>query len=779
MDKKYGVYICEGCGLGESLDIEKLCDVPKEEGLAVKTCPILCGKEGVELLKKDIAGEGVNTLVIAACSRRVLFDVFRFDGCIVERVNLREQVVWSHPRSKYPAATEEQKDDDEFIDHVQMMAEDYLKMGMARVEKVDLPEPYLLDTFSRKILVIGGGITGISAAIDAAKTGYEVTIVEKQSTLGGNAKTWRKQLPGAYPYESLIPPTIETKIKELDNYANITVKTETMVARIAGEPGDFIVTLKKPGDKTPFDVPYPLPDEMKVDEKGKDLNAEQLHEKFMEYNEGKEDILTFDPDGEKFGAVILAAGWRPYQPEEGEFAHLGFGEIADVVTNHQFEEIAANGKITRPSDGREAKSVVFIQSPGQGGDDQDFAYAGAVTSLVTLKQAKYVREDFSDGKAFVFYQHMRTLGLTENFYKNIQQDQGIFLTKGDVTGVSQNGDGLIVEADNTLLGEKVQVKADMVVLATGMVPVTKDDAVINLAYRQGPGFRDNALFDDYADSNFICFPYETQRTGIYAAGGIRRAMTMEESIEDATGAALKAIQCLESVNRGVSVHPRSGDMTFPDFFFQRCTQCKRCTEECPFGAIDDDEKGTPKPNPARCRRCGTCMGCCPERIINFIDYSIDSIGSMVKAIGVPSEDDFDEPPLRILGLVCENDAYPALDVVGLNRMTYSTEVRIIPVRCLGSVNVIWIKDALAQGLDGVFLLGCKHGDDYQCHFVKGSELAEIRMKKIGEALSSLALEEERVAQFQVAIDEYDKIPKIIDDFVALVEEMGPNPFKGF
>jgi quinone-modifying oxidoreductase subunit QmoB len=778
MDKKYGVYICEGCGLGDSLDIEKLCDVPKEEGLAVKTCPILCGKEGVELLKKDIAEEGVNTLVIAACSRRVLYDVFRFDGCIVDRVNLREQVVWSQPRSKHPAPTEEQKDDDEFIDHVQMMAEDYLKMGMARVEKVDLPEPYLLDTFSRKILVIGGGITGISAAIDAAKTGYEVTIVEKESALGGSARGWRKQLPGAYPYDSLIPPTIETKIKELDNYANISVKTETVVARIAGEPGDFIVTLKKPGEKTPFDVPFPLPDEMKVDEKGKDLTAEQLHEKFMEYNEGKKDILTFDPDGEKFGAVILAAGWRPYQPEEGEFAHLGFGEIADVVTNHQFEEIAAKGKITRPSDGREAKSVVFIQSPGQG-DDKDFAYAGAVTSLVALKQAKYVREDFSDGKAFVFYQHMRTMGLTENFYKNIQQDTGIFLTKGEVAGVSKNGDGLIVEADNTLLGEKVQVKADMVVLATGMVPVTTDDPVVNLAYRQGPGFRDNALFDDYADSNFICFPYETQRTGIYAAGGIRRSMTVEESIEDATGAALKAIQCLESVNRGISVHPRSGDMTFPDFFFQRCTQCKRCTEECPFGAIDDDEKGTPKPNPARCRRCGTCMGCCPERIINFVDYSIDSIGSMVKAIGVPSEDDFDEPPLRILGLVCENDAYPALDIVGLNRMTYSANVRIIPVRCLGSVNVIWIKDALAQGMDGVFLLGCKHGDDYQCHFVKGSELAEIRMKKIGEALSSLALEEERVAQFQVAIDEYDKIPQIIDDFAALVEEMGPNPFKGF
>ena len=223
------------------------------------------------------------------------------------------------------------------------------------------------------------------------------------------------------------------------------------------------------------------------------------------------------------------------------------------------------------------------------------------------------------------------------------------MTKGAVMGVAKNGDGMIVDAENTLLGEKLQVKADLVVLGAGMVPVTKDDPVINLAYRQGPGFRDIGLFNGYVDSNFICFPYETQRTGIYAAGAIRRSMTMEESMEDASGAALKAIQCLESVNRGVSVHPRSGDMTFPDFFFQRCTQCKRCTEECPFGALDDDEKGTPKPNPTRCRRCGTCMGACPERIIGFADYNIDSVGSMVKAVGVPSEDDYTEPPYPYSG----------------------------------------------------------------------------------------------------------------------------------
>jgi quinone-modifying oxidoreductase subunit QmoB len=122
---------------------------------------------------------------------------------------------------------------------------------------------------------------------------------------------------------------------------------------------------------------------------------------------------------------------------------------------------------------------------------------------------------------------------------------------------------------------------------------------------------------------------------------------------------------------------------------------------------------------------------------------------------------------------------PALDIAALKGLSYSADVRLIPVRCLGSVNVIWIKDALSQGMDGVFLLGCKHGDDYQCHFVKGSELAEIRMKKIGDALASLALEEERVTQFEIAIDEYDKLPAMINGFVEEVEALGPNPFKGF
>jgi quinone-modifying oxidoreductase subunit QmoB len=778
MTKKVGIYICTGCGIGDVLKVEDMVAVVEEEGTTCKTHECLCSDAGVDFLKAEVA-EGTNFLGIAACSRRVNFDIFKFENTMVDRINLREGVVWSHSREKYPIPTQEQIDsEDDSFDEIQMLAEDYLRMGMVKLEKIEIPEGYKTESLSKKILVLGGGITGISSALDAAAAGYDVTIVEKEDALGGYAAKLRKQMPVVEPFDTLVNPVIDEKIKAVEEASNITVKTATIVARIAGQPGEFTVTFKKPGEKVPFDCPLPVPEEQKVDADGKELDVEAVLEVYNQINDGREDLLTLDPDGELFGAVILAAGWRPADLSGDEYSHLGVGD-ADVISNAQFEEIAAKGKITRPSDGKEAKNVVFVQSPGKGDDDSDFSYAGSVTSMVSLKQAKYVREDYEDGKAYVFYQHMRTPGLQEYFYKGIQQDNGIFLSKGDVVGVTKNGSEFTVDAENTLLGDKIQVKADLVVLAGGMVPATADDAVLNLAYRQGPGFRDNDIYDGYADSNFICFPYETQRTGIYAAGCVRRSMTMEESIEDATGAALKAIQCIESVDRGVAVHPRSGDMTYPDFFFQRCTQCKRCTEECPFGALDDDEKGTPKPNHTRCRRCGSCMGACPERIIGFADYSIDSIGSMIKNIWVPSEDDYYEPPMRIVCLVCENDAYPALDIAAMNRLEFSADVRFIPVRCLGSVNVIWIKDALSKGIDGVFLLGCNHGDDYQCHFVKGSELADVRMKKMGETLQSLALEPERVGQYQVAIDEYDKLPEIVNTFADTITELGPNPFKGF
>ena len=149
---------------------------------------------------------------------------------------------------------------------------------------------------------------------------------------------------------------------------------------------------------------------------------------------------------------------------------------------------------------------------------------------------------------------------------------------------------------------------------------------------------------------------------------------------------------------------------------------------------------------------------------------------MIKSVYIP--DEFEEKP-RLLGLLCENDAYPALDVAGLHRIQHSAFIRFIPVRCLGSVNVVWIADALSRGFDGILLVGCKSGDDYQCHFIRGSELMGTRGDNIREKLIQLALEEERVRVEELPISDYERLPQIINEFAEQIEEIGMNPFKGF
>ncbi len=753
MDKKYCAYICAGCGIGDALDLEALSEVVSGEmSMECKTHDCLCGKDGRAFIEADVAG-GVNTVVVGACSPRVMTREFDFgQDKITVRANLREQVVWAEVK---PAEGEEPNSS--AAEFLQETASDYLRMACTRAKKTALPEPFHLEVLTRTILVMGGGLAGLTAAKEAAAAGYDVLLVEKEEKIGGKALGWRKSFPTRAPWTDLEENPINALIAEVEGNSRITVKTATEVARISGSPGDFGVSLKAAGSKSEWDAPakVTVEDQEKI-EKGEKANPNTGLKKYTELN----------PEATKVGAVVLATGWTP--ADVSAFSHLGYGQIKNVVTNAEFEKLAKEGRVPA--------SVAFIQSPGGKENDKDFPYCNSVTSMVALKQAQYVCADNADGKAFIIYQHMRTPGHMELFYKNAQSQDGIFLTKGSVTGVSENGGGLRVAVEDTLLGENLDLDVEMVVLAAGMEPTTLHEYSINLAYRQGPTFSDLGLFDGYADSHFICFPYETRRTGVYACGGVRKAESMEEAVDDATGAALKAIQCIESVDRGVSVHPRSGDATYPEFFMQRCTQCKRCTEECPFGALDDDEKGTPLPNPTRCRRCGTCMGACPERIIGFKDYNIDLIGSMVKAVEVPEDDD---ERLRVVVFVCENDAYPAIDMAGMKGLGINHMIRFIPVRCLGSVNMAWIRDALSAGMDGAMLLGCTYGDNYQCHFVKGSEIANKRMENIGETLSSLGLESERCAAEQVAITDYDKIPQLLNDFVEQIVEMGPNPFKGF
>lgn len=741
MEKKFGVYLCKGCGIEEAIDIERLSTIATKD-MKMSLCRIhsaLCAPEGIQLIKDDIK-EGVNTIVIVACSPRVKFEEFDFPGTITERVNIREFVAWSqHPKT----------------DDTQSLASDYLIMGIVRVQKGEPPEPNILEDLSNTLLVVGGGITGMTSALEAANAGYKIVLVEKEPQLGGFVNKLYKKIPTGEFKEPLIVDTdIDKMIKEVEIHPNIQVYKSAKVSKTDGQPGLYDVTISSNG------------------------NSETI----------------------KIGAIVLATGWKPY--DANKLDHLGYGRFKNVVTNIEFEEIARknNGKILRPTDRKEAKKVAFILCAGQR-DPNHLPYCSAMCCTNSLKQAKYVRQN-PDSVAMILYKDIRTPGRLEYYYSEAQNDPGVMLTKAEVTGVTNAGNGnLYVEMENSFFGEKVKVEADLVVLAIGMVPSTREpqeyldgltaasakgdeakkayldstpapEFILNLSYRQGPEIPSLEGAYGFADSNFICFQYETRRTGIYSAGAVKQPMNIAESQEDAAGAAFKAIQCIDHISKGIAMHPRAWDTTFPDVYLLRCTACKRCTEECPFGAIDEDEKGIPYYKINRCRRCGTCMGSCPERIVSFKDYSVDIIGSMIKSIDVPEEE------FRIVSFVCENDAYPALDTAGINRKTIDSSVRFISLRCLGGMNLVWVADALSKGIDGVLLIGCKFGENYQCHFVKGSELADYRFGKVGETLDRLRLEAERVKMLQVSINEYDKLPEMINEFVEKVKEIGHNPFKG-
>ncbi len=707
--KKTAVYICSGCKIGESINIDALMKSVSSDA-EVNVCKehsFLCSPKGVEIIKSDIENDKLSDIVICGCSPRVNTSVFSFgDDVLTERVNLREQVAWCHTPN----------DED-----TQMLAEDNIKMGIARTLANQKVVPYIADNLSADILVVGAGISGITAAIEGAKAGYKIILTEKEENPGGWMNKLFKRLPGKSPYTKLEKPEINKYLDEINANKNITLLTKTEIKEISGEPGKFEAILKQ-------------------------------NEKELNY---------------KIGAIVTATGWKPY--DATKLTEFSYGKFKNIITNIEMEELAKNGKINRPSDNKPVQSALFIQCAGSR-DKDHLPYCSNFCCGTSLKQAKYIRDFNKDSSVFIVYKDIRTPGHYENFYKEIQNDDQIFLTKGDIENISEENDKLLVTVNNTLFNEQILIEVDLIVLATGMTPSNTEE--LNLNYRLGKGLPE--LKYDFPDSHFICFPYETRRTGIYAAGTVRAPMDISSSIEDARGATLKAIQTIESTKRGESVHPRAGDKSYPELSLERCTDCKRCTEECPFGAYDETEKGTPLPNPNRCRSCGICLGACPERIINFKDFSINGVSSMIKAIHIP--DEFEEKP-RILAFVCENDAYPAFDMAGIKHLKYSAFLRIIPVRCIGSVNNIWISDALSQGFDGILQIGCKPGDDYQCHYIHGSELTKTRGENYSETLDKMMLEPERLRTEFIEISEWHKIPEIIEDYIEVIEDIGANPFK--
>jgi quinone-modifying oxidoreductase subunit QmoA len=413
---------------------------------------------------------------------------------------------------------------------------------------------------NKTILVIGGGFSGLTAAVEAAEAGYDSVIVEKNPYLGGRVAQLNKY------FWKLCPPTcgLEIQFKRIKNSNHITFYTLAEVEDIKGEEGNFDVTVRlKPryvNDKCvgcdacaqacpsyrdnefnfgmnktkaaylPFNQAFPF--QYVIDEKSCSGECKKACLDACKYAAidftMKPETITL-----KAGAIVMATGWNPYDATKMDI--LGFGKVQNVVTNMMMERLAApngptGGKILRPSDGKEVKNIAFVQCAGSR-DENHLPYCSYICCLASLKQTMYVREQYPDSKAQIFYIDLRTPGLYENrFLWKVKEDPNVTLTKGKVAGITEDPatKDVIVEVEDIFGSGKIKARFDMVVLASGMVPGTKDSrAGTDISYTS----------DGLVDAS-------TMKKGIYPVGTLKSPVDVARSVQDATSVVMKSIQSL-------------------------------------------------------------------------------------------------------------------------------------------------------------------------------------------------------------------------------------------
>ena len=412
---------------------------------------------------------------------------------------------------------------------------------------------------SGSILVVGGGISGLTTALEAAEVGYEVFLVEKNPYLGGRVA----QLNQYFPKQC--PPTcgLEINFRRIKDNPLIKVMTMAEVEKVDGQPGDYDVKVKLSpryvnenctccgecakvcqqeidseydfgmqkikGAYLPFEMAFPAryviaPEIISTDDAARCKDA-------CPYDAGDLDMAAKTLDL-KVGAVVFATGWQPYDATKMD--NLGFGQIPNIITNMMMERLAApngptGGKILRPADQKAPASVAFVQCAGSR-DENHLPYCSYICCMASLKQALYVREQYPDATIYIFYIDIRSPGQRyEQFYQKVKEDEKVIFVKGKVAAVEAAADGAVtVTAENALTGEKTNQTVDMVVLATGMQPTASEAKLPARVNYTEDGF----VINDFANG------------GVFAAGCANKPLDVVSSNQNATGMALKAIQTL-------------------------------------------------------------------------------------------------------------------------------------------------------------------------------------------------------------------------------------------
>jgi heterodisulfide reductase subunit A len=456
-----------------------------------------------------------------------------------ESANIREQVSWVHQGDK-AAATDK--------------AEAIARSIVEKVKRNESLAPLTLP-LTQRCMVVGGGLAGMQTALDVADAGYPVILVERETSLGGKMR----QLAGTYLNFDGGQQVLLRMVEAVQHHPCIQVLTGSEVTEVTGYVGNFRVLVR------------------------------------TEETTGPGTEFTFD-----VGAMVVATGWDAY--ERARLPEYGGSEIADVIDALDFERMLARGGVPRrPSDGEVPRQVVFVQCAGSRDRERGVPYCSKVCCMVVAKQAMLYRQRVPDGQAFVFYIDVRTAGKGYEEYAQRAMQQGALYLRGKVSRVFQDGKHVMVWGADTLGERAIEVAADLVVLATPMVPST---GAVALGQRLHISTDGNGFFNE---AHPKLRPVETLTAGMYLAGTCQGPRDIPETLAQASGAAAKVLQLFSRPEMTQSP-------TVAMVVAELCAACGACVKACPYGARSiHPVRNVAIVNAALCQSCGACVVACPNK----------------------------------------------------------------------------------------------------------------------------------------------------------------------
>ena len=771
-ETRIGIFVCEcGGNIGDVVDVKSICDSVKgwEKVFVARQNRYLCSKPAQDMILDEIKRHRLNRVVVASCTPRMHLTTFQsvleqaeLNPYLLEFVNVREDCSWVHGPHRSEDATRK--------------AMSLIRGGYERSFELE-PLEKISEESSREVLVIGAGIAGMVASLELEDQGFRVHLVDRLPSIGGHMAKLTKVFPTLDCAQCILTP----RMAEVGRRKGIRLLTYSEIQDIKGHPGNYKVKVfMKPRGVSvekcrgcgvcsrvcPVSCPE-IFNEYRSERKAAYLPFPQAvpFAYVIDFEHctkcGKCESLCpsgaidLDDMGEiidlNVGSIILATGYEQFEAEK--IKEYGYGVYPDVITMMELERLTSlfgptEGRVVRFSDGGDVHRLAIVLCAGSRDMNRYVPYCSRICCMYSLKQTVLLKEQF-DIDVWVFYTDIRATGRGyEELYWRAQKE-GIIFVRGKVAEVwaDRTTNKLVVKAEDTLTGNVIEEEFDLVSLALPMVPPKGLDVLArNMSLPLG---EDGFIQEKHPKLD----PVNTLLTGVFACGCALGPKDVRDTVSDALGASAKTASFLRTGR--VTTSPEK-----PFVKPELCDECGRCIDICPLNAITLTG-GNAIIDPFLCNGFGACLPECPTGAIDFKNSTERQIASMLRGI----LRDKKQNELRVIVFVEGTIAYTGIDFLGLDRVKYPTEIRVIKVPSTAFISLKHLLYAFGLGADGVVMIEGQHNID--------ERFTRPRIDSLKSDLDDLGIDSMRLWYSLVELPSYKNIAEIFNLHTNTVKELGP------